>query len=70
MVYVAPQYRRQGVATALIGRVEQRAAALGSDSLFLFTPESEALYAGLGWQLMEYSDHQGRRLAIMSKALG
>lgn len=68
-VYVDPQYRGRGIAAALVGRVEKTAAAMGSETIYLFTPSSEKLYAGLGWQLMEYSKYQALKIAIMSKAL-
>jgi GNAT superfamily N-acetyltransferase len=68
-VYVDPRHRGGGIASALVGRVETAAAEMGSDRIYLFTPSSEKLYAGLGWKLMEYSDYRGLTLAIMSKAL-
>ena len=69
-VYVDPQYRGRGIAAALVGRVEKAAAAMGSETIYLFTPSSEKLYAGLGWELMEYSKYHGLKIAIMSKVLG
>jgi N-acetylglutamate synthase-like GNAT family acetyltransferase len=68
-VYVNPQYRGGGIASALVGRVEKAAADMGSERIYLFTPSSEKLYAGLGWELMEYSRYHGLKIAIMSKAL-
>jgi N-acetylglutamate synthase-like GNAT family acetyltransferase len=68
-VYVDPRYRGGGIASALVGRVEKAAAEIGSDRIYLFTPSSEKLYAGLGWELMEYSSYRDLTLAIMSKAL-
>jgi predicted N-acetyltransferase YhbS len=69
-VYVDPQHRGQGIASALIGKVERAAAEMGSEKIYLFTPSSEKLYASLGWELMEHSHHQELKIAIMSKALG
>jgi N-acetylglutamate synthase-like GNAT family acetyltransferase len=68
-VYVDPQYRGRGIASALVGRVERAAAEIGSEKIYLFTPSSEKLYASLGWELMEYSRHQDLEIAIMSKML-
>lgn len=68
-VYVDPQYRGAGIASALVGRVERAAAEMGSERIHLFTPSSEKLYAALGWELLEYSDHHGLKIAIMSKTL-
>jgi N-acetylglutamate synthase-like GNAT family acetyltransferase len=68
-VYVNPQYRGGGIASALVGRVEKAAADMGSERIYLFTPSSEKLYAGLGWELMEYSRYRELKIAVMSKAL-
>ena len=68
-VYVDPQHRGRGIASALVGRVEKAAAAMGSEKIYLFTPSSEKLYASLGWELMEYAKYNELRIAIMSKAL-
>ena len=37
-VYVDPQHRGRGIASALVGRVERAAAGMGSDRIHLFTP--------------------------------
>jgi N-acetylglutamate synthase-like GNAT family acetyltransferase len=68
-VYVDPAHRGSGIASALVGRVERAAAEMGSEKIYLFTPSSEKLYAGLGWTLIEYSSHHGLKIAIMSKVL-
>ena len=68
-VYVDPQYRGRGIASALVGRVEKAAAEMGSEKIYLFTPSSEKLYASLGWELMEYAKYNELKIAIMSKAL-
>jgi N-acetylglutamate synthase-like GNAT family acetyltransferase len=68
-VYVDPAQRGGGIASALVGRIEEAAAGMGFEEIYLFTPSSEKLYARLGWQLLEYSSHHDLRIAIMSKAL-
>ena len=68
-VYVDPAHRGSGIASALVGRVERAAAEMGSEKIYLFTPSSEKMYAGLGWTLIEYSSHHGLKIAIMSKVL-
>jgi N-acetylglutamate synthase-like GNAT family acetyltransferase len=68
-VYVDPPHRGQGIASTLIGRVEQAAAGTGFEKIYLFTPSSEKLYASLGWELIEYSQYRELKLAIMSKGL-
>jgi N-acetylglutamate synthase-like GNAT family acetyltransferase len=68
-VYVDPKYRGSGIASALVSEVEKAAAEIGSERIYLFTPSSEKLYASLGWEMMEYSQHRDMKIAIMSKAL-
>lgn len=52
-VFVRPEYRRQGVASALCRAVEDKAWSLGFDKLYLFTPDQQAMYARRGWQKFE-----------------
>jgi N-acetylglutamate synthase-like GNAT family acetyltransferase len=52
-VYVATGYRHQGIASALIGRIVEEARALGVGKFYLYTPTAEALYAKLGWTVVE-----------------
>ena len=52
-VYVAPEFRRQGLAQLLLAALEQSAAAAGSRAVVLNSgfrqPEALALYAALGY---------------------
>lgn len=55
---VDPEYRRQGLATALIGELAARAAEWGYDSLALRldlrqSPEALDLYQGMGFSVVE-----------------
>ena len=54
-VFVAPEFRRRGIASALVRRVMEEAKAIGVPQLFLFTtgPWRERLYAGLGWSVID-----------------
>ncbi|WNV74508.1 GNAT family N-acetyltransferase [Geodermatophilus sp. DSM 44513] len=74
-VYVAPGFRRQGLAQLLMAALEDSAAAAGHRSVVLNSgpeqPEALALYAGLGYTPVPgygvYADepdavHLGRRL--------
>ncbi|HUW54899.1 MAG TPA: GNAT family N-acetyltransferase [Rhodanobacter sp.] len=53
-LFVAPQARRQGVATALLAATADHARALGAASLSLSTAldnaPAQALYESMGWQ--------------------
>lgn len=57
-IYVRPEYRRRGIATALIRALEEDAAATGRRKLILETAvdtaSSHSLYFSLGYQLREY----------------
>ena len=54
-VFVAPEFRRRGIASALVVRVVEEAKALRVPQLYLFTtgPWRERLYAGLGWSVVD-----------------
>src|SRR3569832_2532493 len=47
--YVAPPFRGRGVASALCRLVEERAAALGHERLYLFSLVLLCLFVCLGW---------------------
>jgi GNAT superfamily N-acetyltransferase len=49
-VLVTPPARRQGVATALLRAIEDRARALGHAKLWLYTPDKAQFYAMRGWR--------------------
>ncbi|MHA3739171.1 GNAT family N-acetyltransferase [Pseudomonas sp. Eth.TT006] len=52
-VYVKTQERGRGIASQLVNRVAEEAAALGVRELYLYTDASQALYARQGWQVVE-----------------
>lgn len=64
-VYVAPGYRDRGIGSALVRHAVQAAAGMGINKVYLFTPNSEALYSRLGWKVVEQAEYQGHRLTIM-----
>jgi N-acetylglutamate synthase-like GNAT family acetyltransferase len=66
-VLVKPTYRRQGIATSLINRIEEEAFALGISCLYLSTINAEVFYSHLGWQYMERCAYQGIMVSVMKK---
>ena len=48
-VYVAPAWRRRGIASALVRTVQTAARAAGYPALYLYTPDQARLYARLGF---------------------
>jgi N-acetylglutamate synthase-like GNAT family acetyltransferase len=65
-VYVVPEYRQQGIATALIGRIVAEAQTLGIATLYLFTPDKELFYTKRGWRLLERTSYRGVQVSVMS----
>jgi predicted N-acetyltransferase YhbS len=68
-VFVRPRHRRKGVGAALVTRIESEAKALNVEMIYLYTAHSEALYARLGWIVIERCAHEGRTYAVMAKRL-
>jgi GNAT superfamily N-acetyltransferase len=69
-VFVAPEFRHRGIASALVRRIVHEAAELGVAELYLFTTghERERLYAGLGWSVRERPIYRGVERVLMSIA--
>jgi predicted N-acetyltransferase YhbS len=68
-VFVPPEHRRNGIASALVCAVEDAARRFGYSRLYLFTTAAASLYAGLGWQALEQRDYRGEHIQVMDKAL-
>lgn len=68
-VYVRPEWRGQGIASALVRRVEAEASGNGTTRLYLFTPDRQALYRRLGWVDHETLLHHGESVTLMSRRL-
>jgi GNAT superfamily N-acetyltransferase len=69
-VYVAPQFRGRGIASALCAVVEHKARQLGASVLYLFTTDQSGLYAQLGWKFFEHIQWHGHDGEIMVKHFG
>jgi GNAT superfamily N-acetyltransferase len=68
-LYVAPEYRRRGVARALVRAIEQHARDVGCGELYLYTITAEPLYAKLGWTVRDRFDSNGEQFVLMSRSL-
>lgn len=66
-VYVVEACRGKGVASALVARIEDEAALVGVERLYLYTPDAMDLYAGLGWIAEERCEYLSQAVTIMSK---
>jgi GNAT superfamily N-acetyltransferase len=68
-VFVLPEWRGRGIASALIRRVEEEAAASGFRQFYLYTPDQQTLYRRLGWQDHEALSYRGEDVTIMLRQL-
>lgn len=68
-VYVPPAFRRRGIASALVEEIEAIAAGEGLETLWLWTPDQERLYARLGWVTTAREPYRGLTAVIMRKDL-
>jgi GNAT superfamily N-acetyltransferase len=68
-VFVASQFRRRGIGTALCATVEDAARSRGIQILYLFTLDKQAWYSRLGWTLLAPCVWHGRAADIMHKEL-
>ena len=68
-LFVVPEHRNQGVATALIERLVHEARRLDVTVLYLWTPSAESLYANLGWNTIERLDYCGYAVSVMKQTL-
>jgi predicted N-acetyltransferase YhbS len=66
-VFVRPEHRGRGVASALCRAVEEGAWALGFGTLYLFTVDRHSLYARLGWRPLGPAVWRGLPSEIMVK---
>jgi GNAT superfamily N-acetyltransferase len=65
-VYVQPDARGRGVASALVRCVMQEVTALGVSRLYLFTESARGLYEKLGWQMIGTDYYEGFDVTIMT----
>jgi len=68
-VYVAPAYRRRGVASALVSEAKRVIQALGMPILYLITPDQQNLYARLGWTAQWELEYRGELVTLMAVSL-
>lgn len=65
-VLVAPEHRRKGIGAALVRRVMGEATSLQIPKLYLYTVDSTAFYASLGWSAVEKTRYREKEVSIMS----
>ena len=65
-VYVADEYRGQGIGTALVGQLQHRARALGISEIFLYTENGMPWYEAMGWKQLRTAELSGHDVTVMS----
>ncbi len=65
-VFIAPAYRGQGYGQTVVKAAMQQALQLHIRQLYLFTPDQQAFYQRLGWQVLKEEWYEGERVTIMT----
>jgi GNAT superfamily N-acetyltransferase len=68
-VFVAPEFRNQGVGSHLVKHVMQKAKDTGIETLYLFTPDRASFYEKLGWKILDNEEYRGHAVTVMSVKL-
>jgi GNAT superfamily N-acetyltransferase len=68
-LYVAPEFRKLGIASALVRAIEQHARSVGCGELYLYTITAEPLYAKLGWTARDRFESNGEAFVLMAREL-
>lgn len=66
-VFVPPDQRGKGIASALTLAAASEARRLGFETIYLFTPRNESLYARLGWATFDRVVLNGVPAAVMAR---
>jgi len=68
-VYVAFEYRNQGIGSRLVKAAEETAKGFRISQLYLFTPDKERFYTWLGWSVIDTTEYRNQQVVIMTKML-
>ena len=64
-VFIPRSLRGQGIGSSLIRECLFRSANIGVNTLFLYTPDQQALYERFGWREIETTTVNGEKVSIM-----
>jgi GNAT superfamily N-acetyltransferase len=64
-VYVAPDYRRKGIGAALVRHTVEETRRQGFSKMYLYTPDEERFYQGLGWSTLSQETYLEVEVAVM-----
>lgn len=70
-VFVRPDARGHGIASAVVQAAADEAKVRGLSDLFLFTPDQQRLYARLGWTAIgeDFDADQDEAVTVMHRTL-
>ncbi len=68
-VFVAPQYRNQGIGSQLVKQLMQKAKQSGIEAIYLFTPDQVNFYQKLGWEVVSNEKYRGHSVTVMRAGL-
>ena len=68
-VFVHLDHRGRGHAARLVRRVEEAARAAETETLWLYTPDAQGLYAKLGWETVGPETDYGMPVTLMRRRL-
>lgn len=68
-VITSAEHRGKGVASALVTRLTDEARQRGISTLWLYTPDQQALYRRFGWQDVEKRVVADEEVTVMKLAL-
>jgi N-acetylglutamate synthase-like GNAT family acetyltransferase len=66
-VYVHPDHRGTGVASALVAEIEKTARQLGFTRIHVFNPITQGVFEKMGWSVLQTVQYGGKELAILVK---
>lgn len=68
-LYVAPDFRRQGIGGALVRATEEQARQRGNRQIYLYSDDAVAYYEKLSWRIVEQTIWHGFPMALMARDL-
>ncbi|MGJ8668847.1 MAG: GNAT family N-acetyltransferase [Oceanococcus sp.] len=68
-VFVKPSFRKMGVATALIQRVESETLLMEVPQLYLYTDKESSFYSSRGWGVLEVCEYRDLEVTVMFKSI-
>jgi len=68
-LYVAPEYRSQGVGKLLVRAIEAEAPQRSNRRLYLYAGSAIDYYERLGWHIIDRTDWKGIPVNLMAREL-